>query len=138
MEEQYAEYECRYHCRGDSESVVGSLCGNFDGSIDFARFYSAEAAAPSEVYPEKENLNTNKKDILVGDVNFDGKINALDISKLRYTVTLTGAMSSLEQRTAKDINGDGSINVADLVLLQSFVLGKDSDSLAGTIVTIEQ
>ena len=47
-------------------------------------------------------------------------------------------MSSLEQRTAKDINGDGSINVADLVLLQSFILGKDSDSLAGTIVTIEQ
>ena len=40
--------------------------------------------------------------------------------------------------TAKDINGDGSISVADLVLLQSFVLGKDSDSLAGTIVTIEQ
>ena len=39
--------------------------------------------------------------------------------------------------TAKDINGDGSISVADLVLLQSFVLGKDSDSLAGTIVTIE-
>lgn len=122
----------------NSESVVGSLCGNFDGSIDFARFYSAEAAAPSEVYTEKENLNANKKDILVGDVNFDGKINALDISKLRYTVTLTGAMSSLEQRTAKDINGDGSINVADLVLLQSFILGKDSDSLAGTIVTIEQ
>ena len=84
------------------------------------------------------SVEKEKNLYIVSTNNFDGKINALDISKLRYTVTLTGAMSSLEQRTAKDINGDGSINVADLVLLQSFILGKDSDSLAGTIVTIEQ
>ena len=60
--------------------------------------------------------------ILYGDVNGDGKINALDLLKIQKhilkTSPLTGAAS-----IASDVNKDGIINPLDLLRVQKTILG---------------
>ena len=113
----------------DSAKYV--LGGSFNGSVDFARFFYAAAETPSEVYTETEDLSQATETVIVGDVNFDGKINAFDLVKLRKNLTLTGATINAKQMAAMDVNGDSSVTVADLVTLQSYVLGSVKKFPAG-------
>ena len=82
-----------------------------EGTLDFIKndisFVSAEA-------PE----------IITGDLNKDRRIDSFDIITARKAI-----ISLLDDETAKtnadmDLNKDGSFNIADIVLLQSYVLGK--------------
>ena len=113
----------------DSAKYV--LGGSFNGSVDFARFFYAAAETPSEVYTETEDLSQATETVIVGDVNLDGKINAFDLVKLRKNLTLTGATIGAKQMAAMDVNGDSSVTVADLVTLQSYVLGSVKKFPAG-------
>lgn len=59
---------------------------------------------------------------MLGDINSDGKINALDYILLKRYVLKTTKLNA-EQLLAADINLDGKVNATDYILLKRHVLG---------------
>nr|MDE5584232.1 family 43 glycosylhydrolase [Ruminococcus sp.] len=62
------------------------------------------------------------KDIVLGDINSDGKIDAFDVVLSRKGVV--GGFDSESERLSADVDQSGKVEATDLVLLQSYVLGK--------------
>ena len=62
--------------------------------------------------------------IVIGDINFDGAIDILDVV-MQVNSILTGGGEDLSSAefTAADFNGDGILNVIDVVLLVNSILG---------------
>lgn len=56
-----------------------------------------------------------------GDLNLDGKVNAVDISLLRKY--LAGGYNILINRTAADYDGNGTVNMKDVSLLKRYIAG---------------
>jgi hypothetical protein len=67
-----------------------------------------------------EFLNSFDNPIYLGDINFDGEINVLDVVLL-VSFILGGPTDEYEY-IAADINGDGLLNVLDAVLLIEMIL----------------
>ncbi|NLT09801.1 MAG: hypothetical protein GXY08_09885 [Ruminococcus sp.] len=61
---------------------------------------------------------------ILGDVDLNGSIDAFDLTTLRQGI-LYGIFSE-RSRLAADVDGDGSVKVNDLVLLQSYLMGRVS------------
>ena len=61
------------------------------------------------------------------DVNFSGEIDNLSV----YRTALSPAEVQLLSGTPGDVNGDGKVNLADIVTLQRFLLGSGSLKNAG-------
>jgi len=60
--------------------------------------------------------------ITLGDINFDGTLDVLDVVILVGEILQPGGLTS-SQLAAADMNGDGVINVVDVVLLINYILG---------------
>ena len=62
--------------------------------------------------------------IIIGDINFDGMVDILDVV-IQVNAILTGGGEDLTSAefTAADFNGDGILNVIDVVLLVNSILG---------------
>tara|TARA_Y100001970_G_C14227043_1_gene856338 strand:+ start:1002 stop:2030 length:1029 start_codon:yes stop_codon:yes gene_type:complete len=60
-------------------------------------------------------------DVLLGDLNFDGIINVIDVVSMVNGI-LSGNFDS-EQLAVADMNSDGIVNVIDIVSLVNFILG---------------
>ena len=58
---------------------------------------------------------------MLGDLNFDGIINVIDVVSLVNGIL--GAGLTDDQQLAADLNGDGIINVIDIVSLVNMILG---------------
>ncbi|MDE5556275.1 MAG: SH3 domain-containing protein [Ruminococcus sp.] len=97
---------------GSSETIPSSavICG-YENS-------TAQAFAEQYGYNFKvlENIPLTNE-ITLGDVNFDGKVNAVDASviSMEYALLSTDGISGFtdEQNKAGDANGDGRINAVD-------------------------
>ena len=61
-------------------------------------------------------------DVMKGDVNGDGKVNTMDVSRLYAHVRGTNPLSD-EQLANADVNGDGKINTMDVSRLYAHVRG---------------
>lgn len=68
--------------------------------------------------PGGVRVTVHEKPIVKGDINGDGKVNALDVSAL-YSAIFSG--EELDAAVA-DINGDGKINVLDVSALYALVM----------------
>ena len=62
------------------------LQNSFNGSIDFIREYYSLAAAPNEIYSEKEDIEDVKEEVLIGDLDKNEKINVFDLVLLKRKV----------------------------------------------------
>ena len=60
--------------------------------------------------------------ITLGDINYDGAQDVLDVVLLVGEILQSGGLSQ-SQLAAADINEDGVLNVVDVVLLVNIVLG---------------
>ena len=60
--------------------------------------------------------------ILMGDLDGDGFLNILDVTRFIEIVTETGADPTFDELALMDINGDGNHNILDVVLLIEEVL----------------
>ena len=63
--------------------------------------------------------NDTWSEILVGDVNGDGKVNVSDVSAL---INMIMGLTAMDQ-SAADVNGDGKVNVSDVTALINVILG---------------
>ncbi|WP_024858143.1 dockerin type I domain-containing protein [Ruminococcus albus] len=91
------------------------------GNNSFAATYTPE---------DTDNYNTLRRDLtvtvtvtLLGDVNFDGKINTTDIVKVAAHVKGKKLLDKTAARAA-DVNGDSIINVTDIIMIAAHVKGK--------------
>ena len=73
-------------------------------------------------------------DCLPGDLNSDGKVNALDLTLMKQEL-LNPAMLRAEKRPA-DTNGDGKVTTADAVALHRFLLD-DGSFMGGYYAAID-
>ena len=62
-------------------------------------------------------------DVVYGDVNGDGKINATDAA-LTYRYVNNKAVLTESQLAAADVNGDGKVNATDAALIYRYVNNK--------------
>jgi hypothetical protein len=72
----------------------------------------------SNIYIQSITLDSNS--ILLGDLNFDGILNVIDVVSLVNGI-LGGELTD-DQQLAADLNGDGTINVIDIVSLVNIIL----------------
>ncbi len=63
--------------------------------------------------------NDTWSEILVGDVNGDGRVNVSDVSAL---INMIMGLTAMDQ-SAADVNGDGKVNVSDVSALINIILG---------------
>lgn len=61
--------------------------------------------------------------MFAGDINLDKQIDNFDAIALRRML-LTGKAETFEGKNYADINRDGKVGIADLLMLQKFLLGK--------------
>lgn len=60
----------------------------------------------------------------VGDLNFDNRVDVFDMIELRKAYIDGVSGSDWLDMYRADVNGDGSIGISDLVMLQNYILGK--------------
>lgn len=64
----------------------------------------------------------SKAKYIIGDVNGDGKVNAVDVNLMKQ-IALGACAPDSKQVITCDLNSDGKINAVDINLLKSLVLG---------------
>lgn len=134
------------------EYFAGDLCriNNDNHSIfifeikgDIIRYVDCNNSGPCQVewdnYIKKSDLDkkityvchykgntlkgTEVSEVILGDINWDGKIDSIDaVTLLQY---LAGYSVVLPDESAADVTGDGKINAADAVLLKQYLAGMD-------------
>ncbi|HRR77769.1 MAG TPA: glycosyl hydrolase 53 family protein [Ruminococcus sp.] len=105
------------YAAGYDKNVISAGGSGFDNQAMFD-FYGKPLASLDvfdSIYPQKKN-DKRRHD---GDIDGDGLVNGFDLTLLRITV-LEGGFSK-----AADFNRDGNVNVADVVSLNRFILGKN-------------
>lgn len=88
----------------------------------------SEQTVTADVYSQTDKENPTSGDctvkvqnIMIGDLNSDGVVNAKDRVLLNRYVAKWEGYTTLENPDAADINGDGSINAKDRVILNRYV-----------------
>ena len=71
----------------------------------------------TNIYVQSVTVDANS--IMLGDINFDGVINVIDIVSLVNGIL--GGNLSTDQALAGDLNGDGTNNVIDIVSLDNIL-----------------
>lgn len=103
----------------DATYTIGASkngAANLNGSMDYFRVFFKDVEDPEYYYTEKEDIPVG----LLGDLNYDMRVDVFDLVLMRKNV-VSGQNEFLEEA---DLNGDGSVGVADLVIMQEFLLGK--------------
>ena len=105
-----------------SEKAICTICGEKYGN--FAEHSFGEWKANAEGKRTKVCSACGKvANFMYGDLNYDGKVNAIDLTILRRYLA---RYSSEIDISVADFNGDGKVNTLDLMLLRRFLVGYDS------------
>ena len=62
------------------------------------------------------------KDIILGDINFDGEIDVFDMILARKGIT--DGFSNSAEKISADVDQNGEYNINDAILIQKFILGQ--------------
>ncbi len=101
----------------------------FNGLVDFVRVFSSEAEEPTETYTGGVDIDAS---ILVGDVYSDMRIDVFDLVRIRQLAINSDGMTAKE-KAAADVNGDGTVTIADAVTMQNYILGRINEFPAGMV-----
>lgn len=118
-----------------SEDAVYLIGDGMNGSMDYFRVNFKEVTEPDYVYTEKEEITIPSGQLLVGDLDLDMKIDSFDLVLMRKAVIDPSIVKSNLHKAVADLNGDNEVNIADVVTMQNYLLGKIKEFPAGTIVT---
>ncbi len=76
------------------------------------------------IYALAASLNiSDTPDVLMGDINMDGKVDAIDYALLKKHLLGMGDLSGDAIRIA-DVNHDNAVDALDLSILKKYLLGK--------------
>ena len=89
--------------------------------LDNGIFSSVEGIGLPITYNECVTLTTQP--ITIGDINFDGVIDILDVVQLVGEVLDSGQLND-NQLIAADVNGDSILNILDIIALINIILGE--------------
>ena len=90
-------------------------------------------AAGNPVIKPVSRPESNTAEVLLGDVNGDGKVTLTDVSVLKNY--LTGQyVSKFNERNA-DMNGDGNVSITDLSLLKNSIVSGNTTTATNTTNT---
>lgn len=95
------------------------------GDYDFNKYYGYISSAYVTKVNQGDTTPTPPPtgDILMGDVNLDGKITPSDYVMVKNHIMGTSKLSG-NKLSAADMNGDGNISPADYVLIKNTIMGK--------------
>ena len=105
-----------------SSDAVYLIGDGMNGSMDFFRVHFKEAAEPAYYYTEQEEISEGA-DTILGDVTCDMYVDGADLALYRRFLSGSADLSPAALANA-DMNRDGTQNMADMVLLQKFLLGQ--------------
>ncbi len=97
-------------------------------------------AAYGGAYGDGHDVKVNADDVLTGDINNDGSVNAADEVLLKNYLL---GKSSLIDSSVSDINGDGKVNIIDEIFLKNKLLSSgssskdDSEKTEATVITLQ-
>lgn len=104
-----------------------------DGANDMY-FYVETQSGTSDFYVDEAvgaakgtviNGAGNAKKVILGDVNCDGVVNAFDMVAVRQGII--NGFTSEQSRFNCDVDRNGKADIADMVLIQEYLLGKISE-----------
>ena len=117
-------YFCPWY---DEESSPKFLSGSDYQDIDeLKKLYTSDYCITLSELPDWKNFGSSETldvDFIPGDVNADKNVNVLDSIELKRM--LANALPTVIEASAADTNGNGTIEMADLILLNKYLLGKD-------------
>ena len=91
----------------------------------YLSMYTGKAAGTFKALKNDIALNTNDvPQIITGDFNFDARIDSLDVAAAKKVLIEVSSDDIVFNPYYMDINNDSTFNIADVVILQSYVLGK--------------
>jgi len=109
-----------------SSTICNGLDENYDGI--YTGVIKGYKGSTAEEYAKKYNITfidiESEPDIMLGDPNEDGKIDAKDASIILvyYSQMSTGGVGSFsdEQRSASNVNGDDKVDAKDASCILSY------------------
>lgn len=128
IEKAHWLYFCIWYDNGDENFLSGANKNNFD---TLKEIYQSDYCITLDELPDWRNYEYEGVepdiDFIPGDVNGDEKINAFDSIVLKRTLINSPSTDSIQipKASSADTNGDGLIEIADLVLLNQWLVGKD-------------
>lgn len=85
-----------------------------------------ETAAPREIdYPDAPEQPMYGPPMYLGDFNYDMKVNAFDLILAKQLLTNDDMPDWWSMKFSMDINQDGKFSLADVLLLNRYLLGED-------------
>lgn len=111
---------------GEHLSQFSDLLGSgFKTTDSTLRIITKTAKGKVEVLKNDiEYGETGTEAVIIGDFNTDSSIDSLDVARAKKLLLETFADEKTEAPAYMDTNRNGTFELADVVLLQSFVLGK--------------
>ena len=106
-----------FEIKEDAKEMTIPIVVNYD--YDNYDIFNADGKS---VYFETVVGSVSVTDVLIGDVNNDGKVNTQDRMVLtRYLAKWTGYTADTVNATASDVNGDGKVNTQDRMILTRYL-----------------
>ena len=117
-------YFCPWY---DEESSPKFLSGSDYQDIDeLKKLYTSDYCITLSELPDWKNFGSSETpdvDFIPGDINADKNVNVLDSIELKRI--LANDLPTVIEASAADTNGNGTIEMADLILLNKYLLSKD-------------
>ncbi|MCM1528986.1 MAG: carbohydrate binding domain-containing protein [Alistipes sp.] len=105
------------------ESLTDFYIDEAIGAVDGT---SVAGEGQPELPTEPATAPTTKPvDFIPGDIDGDGRVSAYDMTAMRKGVI--GSFGGDAAALAADVNADGTVDVADIVLLEQYLLGRNVD-----------
>ncbi len=128
VEKAHWLYFCIWYDNGSDNFLTGENKNNYD---TLKEIYLSDYCITLDELPDWRNYEYKgiepDIDFIPGDVNSDKKVNIFDSIALQRTLinVLSTDGIQLPQSSPADTNGDGFIEISDLVLLNQWLVGKD-------------
>lgn len=88
---------------------------------NLVEIYNSEYCITLDELPDLKSYPMASEELVLGDINFDGKITTADLTLLAKHLTKASSLSS-KQLNAAELTGDDTVNIFDLIMLKRKLL----------------
>lgn len=116
---------CIWYDNGSDNFLTGEDKNNYD---TLKEIYTSDYCITLDELPDWKNYEyqgSAEPDIIPGDLNNDKTVNVFDSILMKKLLMNTEEASDILAASPEDVDGDGVCTVADLTLLNEYLLGKN-------------